>query len=255
MQGGKNGRGGLRALVRDACLLLGVGRIEAWRADGSPIVVPLVRLTLVAVGAGAYLGLAILGWGGFAAFFAHPALIALAVALFALSGVALFAGGNLSPGVCEDRSNRWVIAVFAVIGLLDAFLPAWTDRKDFWTLDGDTVRWLGVILSAAGGTLRIWPVFVLGPRFSGLVAIQPGHTLVTSGIYSVFRHPSYLGLLVSSLGWGLAFRSGVGVLLTALLVPPLLARIRAEEKLLRTHFGTEYDAYRARTSRLIPGLY
>lgn len=96
---------------------------------------------------------------------------------------------------------------------------------------------------------------MLGRRFSGLVAIQPGHTLVTTGVYSVIRHPSSLGLLVNSLGWGLAFRSGVGVLLTALSIPPLLARIRAEEMLLRTQFGADYDAYRARTSRLIPGLY
>ena len=35
----------------------------------------------------------------------------------------------------------------------------------------------------------------------------------------------------SSLGWALAYRSGVGVLLTALLIPPLTARIRAEERL------------------------
>ena len=117
------------------------------------------------------------------------------------------------------------------------------------------IRWLGVGLFAAGGALRIWPVFVLGRRFSGLVAIQPGHTLVTSGVYGVIRNPSYLGLLVNSLGWALAFRSGVGVLLTALLIPPLLARIHAEERLLRTQFGEEYDAYCTRTSRLVPGLY
>ena len=66
---------------------------------------------------------------------------------------------------------------------------------------------------------------------------------------------SYLGLLVNALGWGLAFRAGVGVLLTALMLPPLLARIRAEERLLRTQFGDEYGAYCARTARLIPGLY
>ena len=96
---------------------------------------------------------------------------------------------------------------------------------------------------------------MLGRRFSGLVAIQPGHTPVTGGVYSVIRHPSYLGLLVNSLGWGLAFRSGVGVLLTALTIPPLLAHIRAEERLLHSQFGIEYDAFRARTSRLIPGLY
>jgi protein-S-isoprenylcysteine O-methyltransferase Ste14 len=111
------------------------------------------------------------------------------------------------------------------------------------------------VLFAAGGALRIWPVFVLGRRFSGLVAIQPGHALVTTGIYSVIRHPSYLGLLVNSLGWGLAFRSGVGVLLTALLIPPVLARIGAEEALLRSQFGDEYGEYCARTSRLIPGFY
>jgi protein-S-isoprenylcysteine O-methyltransferase Ste14 len=158
----------------------------------------------------AYLGLALLGSGGFATFFSHPALIALAITFLVLSGVAVFSRGHLSPGVREDRANRWVIAAFGVIGLLDAYLPAYTDQREFWTFDGDAIRWLGVVLFAAGGALRIWPVFVLGRRFSGLVAIQPGHTLVTSGVYRFIRHPSYLGLLVNSLGWALAFRSGVG---------------------------------------------
>jgi len=207
------------------------------------------------VGTLAYLGLAVLGWGGLTAFFSHPALIALAIALFVLSGAALFSRGNLSPGEREDRANRWVIPAFALIGLLAGYLPAYTDRKGFWTLDGETIRWLGVVLFAAGGALRLWPVFVLGRRFSGLVAIQPGHRLVTSGIYRVVRHPSYLGLLVNSLGWALAFRSAVGVLLTALILPPLVARIRAEERLLRARFGLEYDAYCSRTARLLPGLY
>jgi protein-S-isoprenylcysteine O-methyltransferase Ste14 len=219
------------------------------------MVMTMVRVALVLIGTAAYVGLAILGWGGWTAFFAHPARVALTVALAVMAGVSLFAGGNLSPGVREDRGNRWVIVALALIGLLDAYLPAYADRKEFCTIDGNRVRWLGVVLFAAGGALRIWPVFVLGRRFSGLVAIQPGHTLVTSGVYGVIRHPSYLGLLVNSLGWGLAFRSGVGVLLTALIIPPLLARIRAEERLLRTQFGAEYDAYCARTSRLIPRIY
>ena len=217
---------------------------------------PTPKVAFIAiVGSLAYFGLAILGWGSFAAFFSHPALIALAIVGIVLTGVALFSGGNLSPGEREDRGNRWVLAAFGVIGLLLAYLPAYTDRKGFWTLDGDAVRWLGVVLFAAGGALRIWPVFVLGRRFSGLVAIQPGHTLVTSGVYSVIRHPSYLGLLVNSLGWALAFRSGVGVLLTAFTIPPLIARIRAEERLLSAQFGDAYDAYRSRTSRLLPGIY
>jgi protein-S-isoprenylcysteine O-methyltransferase Ste14 len=215
-----------------------------------------LKLTLVAIaGTAGCLGLAILGMGGFEAFFSHPALVGLAAAVVAMSGLALFTGGNLSPGEREDRGNRWILIPLALIGVLAAFLPAYTDRRDFWVLDGETVRWLGLVLFVAGGALRLWPVFVLGRRFSGLVAIQPGHVLVTSGVYRVIRHPSYLGLLVNSLGWALAFRSAVGVLLTVATVPLILVRIKAEERLLRAHFGGEYDAYRARTTRLVPGLY
>ena len=214
-----------------------------------------LRLVFITLGACTYSGLAILAWGGFQAFFSHAPLIALVVVLFVLSGVAFFAGGNLNTGMQEDRGNRWVLPIFIVIGFVNAFLPAYTDRKEFWTIDGDTIRWLGVILFTVGGALRIWPVFVLGYRFSGLVAIQPEHTLVTNGIYGVIRHPSYLGLLINSLGWSLAFRSGVGVLLTLLLVPPLLARIDAEENLLRSQFADQYDTYRSHTWRLIPRIY
>lgn len=214
-----------------------------------------MRLALVVIGSAIYLGLAVLGWDGLAPFLSHPALIGLTVVLFAMAVVACFAGGNISSGVREDRSNRWVLVAFGLIGLALGYLPAYTDRIGWWTLDGAAVRWLGVVLFAVGGGLRIWPVFVLGSRFSGLVAIQPGHTLVTSGIYGVVRHPSYLGALVIPLGWSLAFRSGVGILLTALLIAPLIARIHAEEALLHSQFGAEYGDYCARTSRMIPGVY
>jgi protein-S-isoprenylcysteine O-methyltransferase Ste14 len=204
----------------------------------------------------AFFLLAIFGWGGFGPFFSHAALTVLVIAGVALAAVGLSStAGNLSPGEREDRSNRWVLAAFSVLALLGAYLPAYTDRIDFWTIDGDAVRWIGVVLFAGGGALRIWPVFVLGHRFSGLVAIQPGHTLVTTSIYRVIRHPSYLGLLISVLGWGLAFRSLVGVLLGLLNLVPLVARMNAEEALLRSEFGAAYDTYRSRTSRLLPGIY
>ena len=202
-----------------------------------------------------YLALAAWGWGGIGPLLAHPARVALVVVTIALTIAALFAGGNLSSGEREDRSNRWVLPVFGLIGIVSAWLPAYTDRLNLWCIDGDAVRWLGVVLYAAGGALRLWPVHVLGNRFSGLVAIQPGNTLVTGGIYQYVRNPSYLGLLVSTLGWGLGFRALAGVVLTLLLIPPLVARMRAEEALLQSQFGAEYDAYRARTWRLIPGLY
>jgi protein-S-isoprenylcysteine O-methyltransferase Ste14 len=172
-----------------------------------------------------------------------------------LAALAVPSGGGISTGEKEDRSNRWVLAAFSVIALMMSYFSAYTDRVGFWTLDGDAMRWMGVVVCAAGGVLRIVPVYVLRNRFSGLVAIQAGHRLETRGIYRTIRNPSYLGLLISSLGWVLAFRSVVGVILTAALLVPLVARIRAEERLLREHFGSEYETYCARTWRLLPRVY
>ena len=213
------------------------------------------RLLLIVVSTLVWLSLAIFGLGGPKPFFSHEALIALTVVLCLMVVASVLAGGNLSSGVREDRGNRWVIAAFALVGLLDGWLPAWSDRNDFWVIDGETTRWIGVGLFAAGGVLRLWPVYVLGYRFSGLVAIQADHTLVTTGIYRFIRNPSYLGLIVLTLGWGLTFRSGIGIVMTILLMPPLIARMDAEEALLSGWFGEQYDAYRDRTSRLIPWVY
>lgn len=216
---------------------------------------PLKIMLTAAVGTTVQFGLAIAGWGGWNAFFAHPPFRALAVVTVALALVAVPSGFSLSPGEKEDRRNRWVLAAFTIISLLMAFFSAYTDRLDFWTLDGEPIRWAGVVICFLGGVLRIVPVYVLRNRFSGLVAIQPEHRLETRGIYGVIRNPSYLGLLITSLGWVLAFRSVVGILLVAAMLVPLLSRIHAEERLLREHFGADYEAYRQRTWRLVPGIY
>ena len=200
-------------------------------------------------------GLAIVAFGGWTAFFSQRALIVLAIITVAMLFVAPFSRGNLSSGEQEDRSNRWVFIAFSLIALASAIVPAYTDRIGLWTIDGETTRWVGVVLYTLGGVLRMWPVFVLRSRFSGLVAIQPGHALETHGIYGLVRNPSYLGMLILMLGWGLAFRGWSGVVLALLLLVPVVARIRAEERLLGAHFGAEYDAYVARTWRLVPGIY
>lgn len=200
-------------------------------------------------------GLAILAFGGARAFFSDPAPIALTLVTLAMMAVAPFSSGNLSSGEKEDRGNRWVFTAFSLIALSSAIVPPYTDRIGLWTIDGETTRWVGVALYTAGSVLRLWPVFVLGSRFSGLVAIQSGHKLQTRGIYSLIRNPSYLGMIVLMLGWGLAFRGWSGIVIALLLLVPLVPRIRAEEKLLRAHFGAEYESYLKRTWRLLPLIY
>lgn len=199
--------------------------------------------------------LAISAWGGFRAFFAHPAFIALTAVVVGMLLAMPFTAGNLNPGEKEDRGNRWVILGLFCLAVLNAFLSPLTDRLCFLTIGGNATRWVGVALFAAGGALRLWAVFVLGRRFSGLVAIQTDHQLQTRGVYTWVRNPGYLGMEIHLLGWALTFRSGVGVVLVALGLIPLIARINSEEKLLRDHFGAEYDAYFVRTWRLLPRIY
>lgn len=99
-----------------------------------------------------------------------------------------------------------------------------------------------MLLFTAGGALRRRPVFVLGPRFSGLMAIQPRYTLVTDGIYGVIRHPSHVGLLVNALGVGPCL-SVWGRLAAHGTTDPAVARpISARDSCGRS-FGAEYETF------------
>jgi protein-S-isoprenylcysteine O-methyltransferase Ste14 len=202
-----------------------------------------------------FLGLSILGWRGPMAFFAHPARVAFAALIVAMTAVALLSPVNLSSGEREDPTSRVMLVPVTVVLLFLAWLMPFMDRRDLWTIDGDAARWTGVVILVVGGVLRIWPMFVLGRRFSGLVAIQPGHELVTTGLYSHVRHPSYLGMMLGLVGWALVFRSSLGVLTAGLGIPVLVLRIDSEEELLASHFGPAYADYRRRTWRLLPGVY
>jgi len=215
----------------------------------------VIRLALIIIGAASYLGLAVLGEGGLSHFLADSAVKSLAIVVLSATLLAFFAGGNVGSGVREDRSNRWVLSVFIVLTLADGYFPALCDRLGLWLFGGESIRWVGVAAVAIGCVLRIWPVFVLGNRFSAMVAIQVGHALVVDGPYRFVRNPSYLGIIVIMAGWALAFRSVAGLLIAVLMIPFLVIRIDSEERLLRQAFGAEYDAYVARTKRLVPGLY
>ena len=217
--------------------------------------VSLRMASATAVSLALFLGLGIAGAGGPSRFFAQAPFVALTLTTVGLGIAALFSAAHIGSGVREDRSDRWVIAAFTILGVALAYLPALADCLDALTFGGPAMRWIGVAVYAAGGALRLAPTFVLGRRFSGLVAIQPAHKLETHGLYGLIRHPSYLGLMATAVGWSLAFRSGVGLAITALMALTLVARINAEERLLGETFGAEYAAYRARTWRLVPYLY
>ena len=202
------------------------------------------------------IGLTILAWGDWAAFFAHPARTWLVIGSFLLLIVAWFTGSSgISGGEKHSESSKTVLYGFFAVILAVVLVPPFCDRRDLWVIDGGTVRYLGLALFFLGSILRLAAVFELGHRFSGLVAIQPEHQLKTDGLYRYIRHPSYTGLLVSMIGYVLIFRSSIGLILNVLLFLLLLSRMADEEKFLEAHFGSAYQTYCQKTRRLVPLIY
>jgi protein-S-isoprenylcysteine O-methyltransferase Ste14 len=197
-----------------------------------------------------------LAWGDWSMFFAHPARRELVVASVLLTVVACFSGtSGISSGKRYSPGSKRIIVWFIVLFLFMTAIPPYCDRHDLWVIDGDGMRYLGLALFWIGSVIRLIAVFVLGRRFSGLVAIQPDHKLKTDGIYKHIRHPSYTGLLIAMIGWVLVFRSTIGLVLNVILFFLLLSRMADEEKFLETEFGNEYRAYREKTRRLLPFIY
>ena len=96
----------------------------------------------------------------------------------------------------------------------------------------------------------------LGTNWSITLEVRERHRLVTEGIYRQVRHPMYLALLLYSLGQALVLPNWVAGPSYLVAFGLLFAlRVGPEERMMREEFGKDYEAYVARTKRLIPGLW
>ncbi|KIP01825.1 hypothetical protein PHLGIDRAFT_32420 [Phlebiopsis gigantea 11061_1 CR5-6] len=140
-----------------------------------------------------------------------------------------------------------------------------------------TPVWLaGCALMALGGGIRLLCYRTLGKFFTWQLAVKKDHALITHGPYAVVRHPSYTGSVMLGIGTVLAHFGpggwyhecvGYGSWASRLfvgawggwslaLIGILLARVPAEDAILRNEFGEEWDAWARRTPyRLIPYVY
>jgi protein-S-isoprenylcysteine O-methyltransferase Ste14 len=107
------------------------------------------------------------------------------------------------------------------------------------------------IFLIVGNYLSLVSVTTLGRSLSIMPEVRK---LVTGGLYARIRHPLYLAELVALMGVFLQYRSIWAFGILFLVVFFQLKRMNWEELILAEAFP-EYEAYRRRSWRLVPGIY
>jgi len=96
----------------------------------------------------------------------------------------------------------------------------------------------------------------LGQNWSVSLDLRERHTLVTTGVYALVRHPMYSAFWLMALGQALLLPNwvagpaglvGFGVL--------FFGRAAREEAMMIKAFGDEYRTYMRRTARVVPWVY
>ncbi|RDB19865.1 Protein-S-isoprenylcysteine O-methyltransferase B [Hypsizygus marmoreus] len=134
----------------------------------------------------------------------------------------------------------------------------------------------GMVIIIAATMLRILCYRTLKKFFTFHISLRKDHQLITTGPYSVVRHPSYTALIAVAfglVGWygaegswvresglldtvaGKVFASAFTVACVANTLG-LVQRTVVEDKMLRNVFGKTWDEWAQRVPyRLIPGIY
>ena len=113
---------------------------------------------------------------------------------------------------------------------------------------------LGFALLAVGLGLAVWARVHIGHNWGTPMTQKNEPELVTSGPYSLVRHPIYSGILVAGVGTAVAL-SWTG------LIPVVLAGIyfiysaTVEERHLTRLFPGSYTAYKGSTTMLVPFVF
>jgi protein-S-isoprenylcysteine O-methyltransferase Ste14 len=156
----------------------------------------------------------------------------------------------------KDQGTRYINFIAIAAGMTAAgFLEG---VSQFWFPGGRTlaVFWLGFAILMCGAALRVWSIIVLGSSFRTTVEVSNNQQVVQRGPYKLIRHPSYSGLLVMCLGYGIADQNWLSLVIAiGLPLMALLYRIHIEEAALVSSIGPEYQKYQQHTKKLIPGIW
>lgn len=191
------------------------------------------------------------------------ALLAVYVSIIFANGIVIMAKvPDLAAERARVRKNAksWdkVLAlVISLVGPLLFLIIAGLDERFGWSPEiGLPVKVAALLFVAAGYGFMGWAM-ASNRFFSGLVAIQRdrGHMVVSSGPYSLVRHPGYLGMSIAYLATPLALGSAWALIPAALTVGVLALRTSMEDRTLQEELPG-YREYEGRVRyRLLPGVW
>ncbi|NJP08313.1 MAG: isoprenylcysteine carboxylmethyltransferase family protein [Leptolyngbyaceae cyanobacterium RU_5_1] len=163
---------------------------------------------------------------------------------------------SLQAGQRDRGSSRLLLvsgSITIVFLLLAPVLNSW--KLGCWG-DRTGINWLGILMMVSGLILRYLAARTLGEFYTRTLLVTPEQHVIEQGLYRIIRHPGYLGLLIASIGVGLATANWIVTLI--ILVTQLIGlgyRIASEEEMLEAAFGNQYRTYMDKTWRLIPLIY
>lgn len=115
--------------------------------------------------------------------------------------------------------------------------------------------WAGLAVFVAALALFRATHKALGRNWSVTLAVRQEHALVTTGVYRFVRHPMYTAFWMWAIAQALTLQNWAAGLAGLVGFGMLYAfRVGREEALMRATFGTAWDAYAARTPRVVPFL-
>nr|WP_232070434.1 isoprenylcysteine carboxylmethyltransferase family protein [Mycobacterium noviomagense] len=156
--------------------------------------------------------------------------------------------------VGEPRRAQQVIMVGLSLLLAAMFVVSSLDHRVGWSALPTAICLAGDVLVAVGLGVAVL-VFVQNSYAAGVVRVETGQKLASTGLYELVRHPMYTGNAIAMVGVPLALGSYWGLVFVIPCLLILALRIRDEEKLLRD----ELDGYREYTEkvryRLVPSVW
>jgi len=118
------------------------------------------------------------------------------------------------------------------------------------------IRLIGSALMLLGAGFNIWGRLYLKGNWSDHVRIYQDQTLISTGPYSIVRHPLYASLIWLFLGAAMSYYNVFAALETILIfVPAMTYRAILEERALAEKFGEQYINYQKNTGRFFPKIW